>query len=803
MHKLYPCKSLSLSAYLASAAALKFGFTIFLSIFFHTFVVKAATPPRPVTGLVKPKEITINASPDSIIRPYVISVNPENNSVNVDENTSVSTNILALPNGGIDNATITSTSVYLIEAETGKIVPSNVNGSGGGDAITLVPYPSLKLNTTYIFYITDSVKDVTGVSIVAMSDTFITGSIPAIKNSTISFDKINLPNTVGQHSSLTTGPDGKLYALTIDGIIKRFIINPDGTLRGPELIYSLQDAYGPRKPTLAIGLAFDPSSTRDNLIAWVTHSTFVFTAGPDWDGKLTRLSGNNLQNVQDVLINLPRSKKDHLTNSIAFGPDGALYFVQGSNSAMGAADRTWGFRDEHLLSAALLRLDLSKLTTLPLDVKTREGRGTYNPYLPSSPLTIYASGVRNAFDLVFHSNGNLYVPTNGSSAGGNAPASSAGALRPDGSAYNGPVVTALTNIQQTQHDFLFRIEKGGYYGHPNPLRGEFVMNGGNPTSKSDPGQVNAYTKGTLPDANWRGYAYDFDNDKSPDGVIEYKSNTFNGSLKGKLMVVKYSQDKDIIMLTPGGPKNDIISAIEGSSISGCSGFADPLDLTEDPMTGNIYVSEYGGKGKIDLLRPKENIPGFGSISLNPSGINDIYVSLADTGTSRLITIKNMGSGNLFISSINVLGINSNEFKMIGLPAFPELLRTGSSFTFKVTFTPAVAGLRSASIVIKSDDVSKPTVTVPLVGFGIVKLDVYPNPVDKKFTVAFPVDYSGNIILQIADASGRTYDLKNFTLNKGEFTTDIDISKLSLSTGIYFLKISSDTGKTQVVKLFIK
>jgi glucose/arabinose dehydrogenase len=107
-------------------------------------------------------------------------------------------------------------------------------------------------------------------------------------------------------------------------------------------LYSLQNAYGTRTQRLAIGFAFDPSSTATNLIAWITHSTFVFEDAPDWDGKLSRLTGSNLHNVQDVLVNLPRSTKDHLTNSIAFGPDGALYFTQGSNTAMGSADNIWG-----------------------------------------------------------------------------------------------------------------------------------------------------------------------------------------------------------------------------------------------------------------------------------------------------------------------------------------------------------------------------------------------------------------------------------------------------------------------------
>ena len=549
-------------------------------------------------------------------RPSVVLVDPKNSSQDVSENTSISTSILRLPNGGINNSTITSNTVYLTEAGTGLLIASHVNGTGGGDAITLVPSSPLKLSTTYNFNITDGVKDLSGASMIPYASTFTTGLASTNEIPNVRFSKITLTNAVGRHSSLTIGPDGKLYALSIDGIIKRFSINSDGTLAAPELIYSLQDAYGEREPRLAVGLAFDPSSTPTNLVAWVTHCSFVFLNGPAWDSKLTRLSGNNLQTVQDVLINLPRSAKDHLTNSIAFGPDGALYFSQGSNSAMGNPDKTWNYRIEHLLSGTILRLDVSKLKKLPLDVKTREGGGTYNPYDKNAALTIYASGFRNAYDLVWHSNGNLYVPTNGSAAGGNTPASIKGTLRTDGSLYNGPSIPMLRNVQQTQSDYLFRVIKGGYYGHPNPLRGEYVLNGGNPTASIDPAQVDGYPVGTKPDVNWRGYSFDFQNNKSPDGAIEYKSDIFNGALKGKLLVVRYSQHDDIIALTPGGPKNDIVSSIDGASIEGFSGFIDPLDLTEDVRNGNIYVSEFGGEGRIILLRPKkpmENKTGIATI----------------------------------------------------------------------------------------------------------------------------------------------------------------------------------------------
>ena len=320
-------------------------------------------------GGINTKINTVTIHPSASKRPSVTSVNPDNISVNVSENTSISTSVLKLPNGGINNNTLTPASVYLTEEKTGALVPSNVNGTGGGDAITLVPSSPLKLSTTYKFTITSLVKDTRDSSFIPYSSTFTTGSGSTTALIAAKFDKVNLPNAAGQYSTLTMGPDDKLYALEIDGIIKRFTIRPDGTLDNPELLYSLLDEYGVRTKTLSIGFTFDPSATASNLVAWVTHNTFVFQDGPDWDGKLSRLSGPNLNNVQDVLIHLPRSAKDHLTNSIAFGPDGALYFTQGSNTAMGSADNTWGSREEHLLSGAVLRLDVSKLHLLPMDVK--------------------------------------------------------------------------------------------------------------------------------------------------------------------------------------------------------------------------------------------------------------------------------------------------------------------------------------------------------------------------------------------------------------------------------------------------
>ena len=88
--------------------------------------------------------------------------------------------------------------------------------------------------------------------------------------------------------------------------------------------------------------------------------------------------------TRDVCGGLPRGWKDHLNNQIVFGPDSGLYFCQAGNTAMGAPDHKWGFRAESLLSAAILRLNVSEAIAQqsPLNVKT-EQEGDYDPFVPA------------------------------------------------------------------------------------------------------------------------------------------------------------------------------------------------------------------------------------------------------------------------------------------------------------------------------------------------------------------------------------------------------------------------------------
>ena len=403
------------------------------------------------------------------------------------------------------------------------------------------------------------------------------------------FEQVPLPTTGGTgFTCVAMGPDGRLWAASDDGRIFRFPVAADGMLGVPEVFDALQRAHG--GPRLLTGFAFDPGAPAEAPVLWAAHSDFAFHDARDWSGTISRLSGSGLQSVQDIVVHLPRSVGDHATNQPAFGPDGALYIPQASNTAFGDIDETWGNRPEHLLSATILRLDVSRLPSdLPIDVKTDDG-GMYDPQAPGAPVTIFATGVRLAYDLCWARDGRLYAPVNGSSAGGNVPAA------PDGSA------PAIRAVPVAEPDWLIRVERGGYYGHPNPRQGHYILNGANPTVGEDFAEVTQYPAGTRPDPRWIAPIANLGDHQSADGIIQYHAagdTAAERKLEGALILCRYSFGADLvaIRLTPEG---EVAESIEG--IPGFTGFTNPLDVTQDPRTGYLYVSDYGAQGLV-LVRP--------------------------------------------------------------------------------------------------------------------------------------------------------------------------------------------------------
>ncbi|HWE03866.1 MAG TPA: Ig-like domain-containing protein [Tepidisphaeraceae bacterium] len=691
--------------------------------------------------------------------PSVSHTDPAPGATNVNRDDFISADLL-LPNDALSAATVTSANVMLFNTLTHAMIPATVNTSGGGDTIVLQPQALLAANTEYTFTIGAGVKDRSGASFTPYTMTFTTGTGGGNVDPSIAFDKVALPTTTGNvFTCLKIGPDGMLYASEQDGRIFRYTIEPDGTLSAPQIITSLQTAEGGQR--LVTGFCFDPAATAADPIIWVSNGFYGQTDAPNWSGKITKMSGPNLATVQDMVVNLPRSILNHMTNTPTFGPDGALYIPQGSNTAYGAPDSTWGNRPEDLLSAAILRLDVTKLTPgAPLDVKTPDGGGTYNPFAAGAPLTLYATGVRNSFQILWDENGVLWAPTNGSASGGDGPGfpNAANGTRIDtGMPYSGPAVAPVNAIPQTEDDWLYSIVQGGYYGHPDPARGEYVIDGGNPTAGNDPEEISDYPVGTQPDPNYRGgtqsntsvrgSVYDLGAHHSPDGIIEYHGSAFGGALDGKLLIAEYSGGDDILVVTRGA--NGTVADTE-RGFTGMTDFTNPLSLVEDTNSGDIYVAEYGG-AQITLLKPHVAAQVGGVLSVDKSLLvfNDVTTaSSGGTGPSpsQTITLTNTGTGAMnfaagalkVVDDTTVAGDDSTAFSIVNAASLPSTLLPGQSFAIQVNFTATKVAIQAAILQIQSTNAGGAVLTVSLHGIGTTGLGGTNEPSLPRILRAFDI-----------------------------------------------------------------
>ena len=122
---------------------------------------------------------------------------------------------------------------------------------------------------------------------------------------------------------------------------------------------------------------------------------------------------------------------------------------------------------------------------------------------------------------------------------------------------------------QRLHDrperLALRVGQGGYYGHPNPTRCEYVLNGGNPTAGADPPRSPSTPSARSPTATTAAPRSTSARTTRPTASSSIHGNAFDGALNGKLLVVRYSGGDDIIVLNPNGPNGNVPPVPAGRS----------------------------------------------------------------------------------------------------------------------------------------------------------------------------------------------------------------------------------------------
>lgn len=502
----------------------------------------------------------------------------------------------------LSDAVNTNSLRHLTVKERSSIIPVRRSTDLTNASITLSPVDFLKPKTKYTVQGSAQVHSRNGEDLEPFQLTFTTGSDEFHPGRRLHFEQFVFDET----RSMTTvlfGPDRRLYAASAFGELVRWTLDESGRPINRRILE--QD---PRKSRQYIDLEWDPNSSADNLVLWVSYAERLFDRTDPrryFTGTVARLTivDDSVHKTEVVVTGLPHGRErqgghdtlPHQPNGLCFH-GGKLYQSVGSTSSSGGPSN-WGVKEQPL-SASVLEIDYQKIMT-PIDVYP----GTeFSPERPDSPIRIFATGVRNALEIVGHSNGRLYTAVNINDRAG--PADGV----PDAPQIPGDQ-NQLVRKTTPDHESLYILKRGAHYGFPNPSRSQFILSGGNPTAGIDPFEIVDYPVGTQPDQGfdselmfpiwqWGG--------TSPNGMIEYRPR-FPHPLTGSLMCCFYSAG-DIAVMMPGTDGMPV--AIETlRSTKGKLRFHGPLDLTQDPATGSLYIADFGTQNKFGengsmvMLRP--------------------------------------------------------------------------------------------------------------------------------------------------------------------------------------------------------
>ena len=428
-------------------------------------------------------------------------------------------------------------------------------------------------------------------------------------------------------TSLQFGPNGNLYVAERDGFIWEYEVERTNTntytVTGSEKIGIIRNITNHNDDgsvannvngRLVTGILV--TGTANQPVIFVASSDPRQGAGPSGNDTnldtnsviISRLTKNgSTWSKQDLVRGLPRSEENHIANGLQLSANGnTLYVSMGGNTNMGLPSNNFARLPEYAYSGAIIEINLNQIGNntydLPtLDDEDRPGANDNNDPFggnngknmaileTNGPVSIFAPGFRNAYDLLLTDNNRLYTVDNGPNAGwGDVPAGN-----------------CLGDFKQaggrTFGDGLHFVRNKGYYGgHPNPTRGtkSNTFNDSNPQTPIQ-GAANPIECDYKIPGQEDGALFVFGS--STNGLTQYTASNFGGAMQGDLLAASFSRSVFRVQLNNSG---DTVIGLD----SFFNNLGTPLDVTtqgdDDIFPGTVWVADLA-QNRIHIFEPTD------------------------------------------------------------------------------------------------------------------------------------------------------------------------------------------------------
>ncbi len=318
---------------------------------------------------------------------------------------------------------------------------------------------------------------------------------------------------------LSYGPDGRLYLGTLNQ--KVIVLKHDKNLN-VQTVFDKTFPTGCKCKRAVLGLNFDPRESASSFSMYFSSSVIFWskdnripTLEAGWkNGKIHKVPvtpDGPFGAITDLITGLPVSNHDHAVNAILFpaGPDNAGKILIGiggfTNGGISEPNDLLGGVPGSQLSGAYIECPKSGVDL----VYSNPGAPAQSAIISNKKCTVYAAGFRNSFGSLQHTNGAIYASENG-------PNQQFGKFSTD-------CVGGFTG-GQTFLDRLYKLEKGNCHGFPNIPRA-LATNDQRQCIYDHPQCVTPIVDNLS---------------RSSNGVVEYRSNLYDGEFKGDLFVTRFS-----------------------------------------------------------------------------------------------------------------------------------------------------------------------------------------------------------------------------------------------------------------------